>query len=73
VKPLQGYAPCGQSQHLCRLVRCRRPNNALELTGKKLALFPSRSPRALGVEGMAMSEHTAEMYRSLISIAVEGR
>jgi hypothetical protein len=25
-----------------------RPNTALELTGKKLALFPSRSPPALG-------------------------
>jgi hypothetical protein len=25
-----------------------RPNTALELTGKKLALFPSRSPPAFG-------------------------
>ena len=49
MKPLQGYAPCAcQSQHLCRLGRCRGPNKALELTGKKLALFASSSPRAFG-------------------------
>jgi hypothetical protein len=28
-----------------------RPNTALELTGKKLALFPSRSPPAFGFSG----------------------
>ena len=30
-------------------VAYRRPNKALELTGKKLALFPRSSPRAFGV------------------------
>jgi hypothetical protein len=35
------------------------PNKAVERTGKKLALFPRRSPPALGVSGRLVKVETA--------------